>query len=129
MTDGEAQKATSFVKEGALDLSRLREMVGDDDDLIQDLLRSFLESSLLNLEALATAITSGDAPAARMAAHSLKGAAGNFGAETLRCAAAELEHRAQDGSLEGAGEMLAKIRQAFAAVEIGVRNCLPCGAN
>jgi HPt (histidine-containing phosphotransfer) domain-containing protein len=91
-------------------------MVGDDEELIDELVRSFLESSAEGIEALATAIALGDALAVRLAAHSLKGASGNFGAERMRSVSAELETESKDGNLADAPAKLATLRECLDAL-------------
>jgi HPt (histidine-containing phosphotransfer) domain-containing protein len=75
------------------------------------------------LAALAHAIDSADAQAARLAAHSMKGAAANMGCETVRDIASKLEELAASwtltnaSNLTNASEVLSEFSAAFAAVK------------
>jgi HPt (histidine-containing phosphotransfer) domain-containing protein len=80
-----------------LDLVDMRRRLGDDDELISDLLDLFLEDYPARIDAIADAIKSGDAVAARRAAHSLKGSASNVSAYRVVEAAAVLESSAERG--------------------------------
>jgi CheY-like chemotaxis protein len=111
-----APQTSATAEADTLDLERLREMVGDDEELIDELVRSFLDSSAEGIEALATAIALGDALAVRLAAHSLKGASGNFGAERMRSVSAELETESKDGNLADAPAKLAILRECLDAL-------------
>jgi HPt (histidine-containing phosphotransfer) domain-containing protein len=72
-------------------LGELRESVGDDPEFLAELVDEFLQDAPIQLESLRVAATSGDATAARRAAHTLKGNSRTFGAGELAslCQAAE----------------------------------------
>ena len=82
---------------------RLDELAGDRSgpelDLVNRLVRSFLARAPRHLAALREAFDRGDPVALEEQAHSLKGAAGNLGAEAVAEVCARLEDQARDGVL------------------------------
>ncbi|MCZ7574724.1 MAG: response regulator [Ardenticatenaceae bacterium] len=56
----------------------------------------------------------------RRAAHSLKSTSATFGAMALSTLARELEYNARDGALEGAGELLARIRAEYEQAKVAL---------
>ena len=63
-----------------------------------------------------TAIAAADGPAVERAAHKLRGAAANFGARRACDAALDLERMARIGDLACAGQTLAELERATAAL-------------
>ena len=63
----------------------------DDDDLVGELIESFLEACDTRVPSLVAAIEAGDGGGASALAHSIKGSAGNFGARPLMSLCALLE--------------------------------------
>ncbi len=104
-----------------LDLSRLEEAFEDDTAGIADLLELALETGVKHRLALAEGIARGDAEVVRRAAHSIKGSAGNIGANVVMHLAAALDERARAGDLSGAGESADAIAAAYAQVAVEVR--------
>ena len=99
--------------QGPLDtraLDELRASVGDDPAFVAELIDEFIEEAPRQLETLRQAATSGDAEAARRAAHTLKGNARTFGAEGLASLSLEAETAAAAGDLDN-------VRQHLDAVE------------
>jgi two-component system, sensor histidine kinase and response regulator len=86
-------------------LATLREM-GKDTSFFVEVIDLFLEEAPRQLDALREAVAAGDAERARLAAHSLKGAAGNVGAKPMARSADRLEKLARAQSLEGAREIV-----------------------
>ena len=79
-------------------LDELRSSVGGDQEFFVELVGDFLADAPALLETLRAAASSGDADAARRAAHTLKGTSRTFGAAELAalCQAAEAEAGAGD---------------------------------
>lgn len=84
-----------------LDRSVLKSSLGDDTDLIEEILELFKETTPEIVENLDNAADEGNIEGVKRSAHSLKGSSGNIGAkaleETMRdiesaCADEELEH-------------------------------------
>ena len=90
----------------------------DDRQMRDQLLTSFAERAPGHLQALRTGLAAADPDATARAAHSLKGMAGNLGADALAERCERLEHLAAGGSLEGADELL---REVHAEVDSAVR--------
>ncbi len=94
----------------SLDLTRLRSMVGD-EDLVQELVRVFLEDLPESLEKIERAIQKANAQDLRIHAHALKGAALNLGAQDLVENARELEELGKLARLERAPGLLRELRR------------------
>jgi signal transduction histidine kinase/DNA-binding response OmpR family regulator len=78
---------------------------------------TFINTMPEQLAALANAIRSFDAPAARLAAHSIKGAAANVGGTAIRDLAAKLEKLGESGELESAAEFLPELDATFQSLK------------
>jgi len=86
-----------------------------DEDLAREVLGMFLDDMPPRVQELRTALDAGDASAARMAAHTIKGMAANTGAEAMSSLAGEMENAARAGNLEAVrgrmGELAEQIPQ------------------
>jgi len=87
------------------------EQAADDEELLQELIVIFKESSTSDLAKLKHGIEGGDAVMGRASAHSIKGAAASLGFEGIRDVAAEMEADCRGGSLAVANELLPKLEQ------------------
>jgi HPt (histidine-containing phosphotransfer) domain-containing protein len=74
-----------------LDFAAMRRQLGDDDELISDVMTLFLSDYPIRLQALKAALRARDARGVRTAAHTIKGSASNFCASRVVHTAAELE--------------------------------------
>jgi CheY-like chemotaxis protein len=74
-----------------LDLDELRQRLGDDDELIADVIGLFLEDCPARVDAIAAAVKAGDAAQVRSVAHALKGSASALAAPGVVHAAHTLE--------------------------------------
>jgi HPt (histidine-containing phosphotransfer) domain-containing protein len=81
-------------------LGQLCESVGDDPEFLAELVDDFLQDAPAQLESLRGAATSGDATAARRAAHTLKGNSRTFGAGNLASLCEGAETAAGVGDLD-----------------------------
>ena len=79
--------------------------------LLKRILNAFAGDAPKRLKALSAALESGDAPTAEREAHSLKGAASNIAAETVRTRASEAERACNCGDLAKAKELLPLLTQ------------------
>lgn len=84
--------------------------LGGDESLLRDMARFFVEDSAVLLNRLQRALETGDAAEATLAAHSLKGLAGNLGARDCEHAASVLEATARAGKLRRSVDMLSSLR-------------------
>ena len=83
-----------------IDMADLSRRLMGDKTIIRHIMASFAASLPAQIEALRSAITSGDAPRIARAAHSIKGAAANLSAMPLRESCAAMETAAKSGDLE-----------------------------
>jgi len=94
-------------------LERLRDWGGE--KLVGQMLRLFLENSLVRMEQIRTGVTEKELDKAEMGAHSLKSSAANVGAAEVRRIAAEMETKAIDDNLEALQGLLPQIEDAYQA--------------
>ncbi|MCG8632848.1 MAG: response regulator [Desulfobacterales bacterium] len=97
------------------DREKCNERFGNDDELIQVVLDSFMQETPDLINNLTTAVRDQDADNIRSCAHALKGSAANVNAEQLKETAFSLEKMADQGNLESAGQMLATIENQLNA--------------
>ncbi len=81
-------------------LQRLLNVVGGDPEDLQELLDDFVESVPETIDKMKGASQSGDLAALRIAAHSLKSNARDFGATNLASLCEALEHSCREGTVE-----------------------------
>ncbi len=96
-----------------LDLNGTMENLGGDPELYREILDFFMEMVPQQLDDLEQVQVAGDVAAVDMQAHAMKGGAANVGAVAITAAARELELLAKNGSLEGAADLVAKLRADF----------------
>lgn len=94
------------------------EQTAGDEELLEELLTLFRESSAGDYQQLQQGVAQGDAAVVMRAAHSLKGAAASLGIEGIRQLALEMEADGRNNSVEVArgklaamGELLEQLRQ------------------
>src|SRR5258708_7530682 len=87
-----------------LDRVALMARVGDDQDLLRELVAIFLEDCPGWVEEIRTSVQRGDARNLKMFAHLLGGTVSNFGAREVTEAARKLEKMGHSGNLAGADE-------------------------
>jgi diguanylate cyclase (GGDEF)-like protein len=97
---------------------KLREVLGES---LPHAVLPYLEDTPLCLDELAQAVRSGDMPTARIRAHSLKGASGNFGADTLAQLAMEAEQFAAASQPERIEPLLKPLNEQYLAVATFLR--------
>ena len=97
-------------------LDSLRESVGDDPEFLAELVDDFLADAPTQLESLRETATSGDAPGARRAAHTLKGNSRTFGATRLASRCEEVEAAAVVGDLAAVLSRVDEIDQEWLRV-------------
>jgi diguanylate cyclase (GGDEF)-like protein len=97
---------------------KLRDVLGDS---LPHAVTPYLEDAPACLDELAQAVRSGDAEAARIHAHSLKGSSGNFGAKTLAQLAHEAEQFASVGQPESIVPLLQPLNEQYQAVAAFLR--------
>lgn len=83
------------------DEADLLERLGDDAELVTEVLAVFLDDAPVRIEAITAALTHGDPVELRSAAHALKGAAASIAAVRLFEASQALEQASHAGQLDG----------------------------
>ena len=85
-----------------------------DADLMREIVELFLQDRPKRMAAVRGALARHDGDALALAAHSLKGSAGNFGASHVMAAALELEMIGRSGDFAHAEELWARLEEAMA---------------
>jgi HPt (histidine-containing phosphotransfer) domain-containing protein len=84
--------------------------VDGDRELLAEVIGLFLEDGPMQIEAMRRGLADGDSNAVRRAAHSLAGAAGNFGATDVTASARALEAEALAGNLAASKELFTALQ-------------------
>ena len=98
-------------------LDRLRELAGNDEDFVRELLTTYLEDAVGQLARMRAAAEAGDQPALVMASHSLKSNSANVGAIQLADLCRALEADARAGVVAAAIDRVIAAEAAFAVVK------------
>ena len=85
--------------------------LGDDEDLLRDIVQIFLEDVPGMIERIHKAIAEKDVNSLQRAAHSLKGLTATLSAHEVVSAAAQLEHIATSRNLAEAPQAAAEVHQ------------------
>ncbi|PYR34971.1 MAG: hypothetical protein DMF89_26120 [Acidobacteria bacterium] len=105
-----------------LDVVAMRRQLGDDDELVSDVIALFLDDYPGRLHALKAAAEARDAGGVRTAAHTLKGSASTFCASRVVDAAASLEtatHREDFAVISGyVARLTAEVEQLADALRM-----------
>lgn len=104
---------------GAVDpaaIDRLLEMTGGDPEFIDELVQTYLEDAVIQLEAMRTAADLGSAEDMVRPAHSLKSNSASMGAERLTEQCRLLEADARSGTAAQAAERVAEAMAEFERV-------------
>ncbi|WP_165391406.1 Hpt domain-containing protein [Fluviicoccus keumensis] len=98
----------------ALQLKELKEVLEDE---FRVLVETYLQDAVLRLGLMRKAYSEGDNDAGRQAAHSLKGASANLGANQLSALCEKVEHNAKAGNLSGCEELIGQVEAEFGHVK------------
>src|SRR5579862_2293645 len=82
-----------------LDLSQLRSITLDDEDLMREVVGALLSNASHQIEELHSAVERADAAACARVAHCARGACGNVGASSLAALFSSVERDARGGDL------------------------------
>ncbi|MCU0596670.1 MAG: Hpt domain-containing protein [Desulfobacterota bacterium] len=93
-----------------MSLSAIAEELGLDEPECEEILNLFIDTTVSDLDALGQAIQDGDALLAVQSAHSIKGASANLGLQEISSAARDIEMKARQGIMAGAGDAAEVIR-------------------
>jgi HPt (histidine-containing phosphotransfer) domain-containing protein len=98
-------------------LDRLLEMTGGDPEFLDELVQTFLEDAVTQLDAMRAAAATGAVAEIMRPAHSLKSNSANMGAERLSEQCRDLEADARDGVVNQAVERVADAAAEFERVQ------------
>ena len=102
-------------------LQTLSQMAGEQASIIiPELINSYLADASLRIEAMSTAITQGDAASLYQAAHALKSASANVGANRLANLCQELEAISRGCSTDGTAEILTHVNKEYKDVKVAL---------
>ena len=108
----------------AFDVSAALDHAGGDRELLQEVLGVFVEESPGWLRDLSSAAAKKDAQRLRIAAHTIKGAASNCGADDTAAMAAAVERLAAAGDVAGAAARAAELGASLKQLAMGVSTYL-----
>jgi len=101
----------------SINLARLRDVALDDEEFMIELVDLFLDDMPDQLEKLRKAVEERDADSTARAAHRIKGAAGNVGADRLSQMCGDLEQSSRAKAAADSGRTLAEIEQEWGRVQ------------
>ncbi len=107
------EQARAEVAPSLVDRAALLDRCMGDEELARDVVQLFLENMPQRIRELQAALDVGDAKAANLAAHTIKGMSANTSAEALRSLVEEMEDAARDGNLEAVGAMMGALAERF----------------
>jgi HPt (histidine-containing phosphotransfer) domain-containing protein len=90
-----------------LDKDALRDLGADDDQQLERLIELFAASAPTSIANMKRALEKSSAADLSLAAHSLRGSSGIFGAAALAGICAQIEQAAEHGKLHGMGDLVA----------------------
>lgn len=106
-------------------IENLRQLTADGEpDVLAEVLQLFLQDVPRRIAKLRAACAAGDAVEVYKAAHSLKGSAGNIGAQTLFAVCRQLDDKGRAGDLTDAAQLVDTLDREFARVEVAIRGIL-----
>lgn len=95
---------------------RLLEITGDDIAFVDELVDTYLDDAVVQLDSLERAADAADIGALIRPAHTLKSSSENVGAAALAAMCRELETRSREGAVPDAIERVAEARDEFGSV-------------
>jgi two-component system sensor histidine kinase/response regulator len=100
------QTVASQTTADPLDWSTALERVEGDRELLEELVRLFIETSPASMQEMRRALNAKDTKQLDRLAHTIKGSSASLGANRVSQAALVLEMRARSGAIENAGELI-----------------------
>ena len=107
--------AASETTNEQVDFDQLKEFVGDDPDLIAEVVQIFLHDAPVTFSLAERAIAHADPKALESSAHRLKGSLSTMGAAAASEVAYRLESMGREGTLAGAAEVCEELRHEIDA--------------
>jgi len=117
------EKSETESKE-VFDLSKALKVVAGNKDLFQEIAVMFLKDLPGNILKIREEIADGNSSGLELAAHSLKGAVGNFGAKRAYEAAYQLEKLGKEGEMGDAAVALTKLEKEFRTLTAKMKKVL-----
>ncbi|MEE9515743.1 MAG: response regulator, partial [Candidatus Adiutricales bacterium] len=105
---------TVLLEEGVFDRSALLDRLFGDEELVREILETFLEDAPLQIGALKEALNKDDASLVRECGHKLKGSSGMVCAVGMQKVGLQIEEAGEKGDLGQAASLKEKIEQEFA---------------
>lgn len=93
-----------------VDMASLLNTCMGDLEFLAEVTRDFERQARVHLQEIEQALAASSADDVRLAAHSIKGAAGYLGAASVRAVAHRLEELARGGAIAGAAQLLGELR-------------------
>jgi HPt (histidine-containing phosphotransfer) domain-containing protein len=103
------------------DKRAILERVDGDIDLLREVIEMFLTDAPPLIADMRAAVAAGDAGGIKAAAHTLRGAASNFGATAVVECAREVEALAKSGGLANAAALVDRLEGAHRELETALR--------
>jgi CheY-like chemotaxis protein/signal transduction histidine kinase len=123
--DHEAQPDRAPAQASVLDSSRLEEirslMTDDDSEFLADIVEQFIKDTGKLIQEMKAALRASDAPALKVAAHTLKSSSASLGATDLSTLCKQVQTIAAEGSVEPAELVVVQIENEFAGVISALR--------
>ncbi|HUG81135.1 MAG TPA: Hpt domain-containing protein [Bryobacterales bacterium] len=111
------------------DQQRLREAAMHDDEFMVELIDLFLDDMPSQLEWLRRGVGQADPDEVRKAAHRIRGAAGNVGAERLSGLCSDMERVARETELPPLGDLLGNVEQEWQQIKAAMEALRKATAN
>jgi len=115
------EQASKKEEEIQIDMKRAMEAVGGDKELLNELLRMFIEDSEKSIEKIEEAIKEKDYEKLRETAHRIKGASGNLGLTSIYDICLSLENMGKKRDILGADELLEKLKNSISSLKRGFK--------
>ncbi len=104
------------------DIDALRQRLMGDDELVEEVLKNFLTDIPQRLDSLRTSLGNQDFKGIERMAHTIKGAAANISAESLRETAFNLEQAAKTGDIKQSGVEFEALTRQFELLRETIEN-------
>jgi two-component system, sensor histidine kinase and response regulator len=118
------QRQRSGGSSHAMDAKDALQRLGQDEELLTEIIQIYLEDSPAMLQAIHDAVTQADARSLQRAAHSLKGLSATLSAQPVATAAYRLEQMGATGNLSEAAAAVAQIEERVEELNAAVREFL-----
>ncbi len=95
----------------------LLDSLGDDPDLIKEIVDSYMQALPGDIEKLEVAVERNNRDQVIQCAHNIKGAASNIGGKRVSLIAGEIEDEARKGSIEVCRSKIKSLKTQFVSLE------------